>query len=122
MHRRLYNTVSHTLEELKALAGIGLMQVHELLARIDKGDSPRLIDVREDWEFQRGHIEGSELLPLSRFMDSYHQIPKDQELVIVCESGNRSGRAAQFLSGQGYGSVHNLVGGMSAWRRSGSSR
>lgn len=105
-----------------ALAGIGLMQVHELRARIEQGGGPRLIDVREDWEFEKGHIAGSQLLPMSRFMDGYQELPKDQELVIVCESGSRSGRAAQFLSGQGYASVHNLVGGMSAWRRSGGDR
>lgn len=105
-----------------ALAGIGLMQVHELRARIEEGDSPRLIDVREDWEFEAGHIQGSELLPMSRFKDGYNDLPKDQELIMVCESGARSGRAAQFLSGQGYANVHNLVGGMSAWRRSGGNR
>ncbi|EQD34837.1 Rhodanese domain protein, partial [mine drainage metagenome] len=89
----------------------------ELRARMEAGSPPRLIDVREDWEYQKGHIPGSEHLPLSRFIQAYPTLPKNQELVIVCESGSRSGQAAQFLSGQGYGSVHNLVGGMSAWRR-----
>lgn len=94
------------------------MKVEELRQRLADGKAPRLVDVREEWEFSRGHIPGSELLPLSQFMQRYAELPRDQEIVLVCESGNRSGQAAKFLSRAGYSTVHNLVGGMSAWRRS----
>ena len=79
------------------------------------------IDVREPHEFtgELGHIAGSRLVPLASVLDAARDWPRDEELVIVCRSGNRSGRAAQALAAAGFTRVMNLVGGMLAWNAAG---
>jgi rhodanese-related sulfurtransferase len=47
------------------------------------------------------------------------ELPRDRDLLIVCEGGTRSARAARFLKQAGYSQVTNLVGGTSAWRQAG---
>jgi rhodanese-related sulfurtransferase len=75
----------------------------------------RLIDVRENTEYQEVHAEGAQLMPLSTFEQQFSALPKDAELVMICRSGARSEKAAQFLEDQGYHNVSNLVGGTVAW-------
>lgn len=88
----------------------------ELADRIKEGKAPVMIDVREVDEFVAGHIPGSINLPLSEFMNLYQQIPQDQEVALVCRSGNRSGRAFGFLFQQGWRQIRNMAGGMLAWQ------
>lgn len=100
------------------LAGMGTITASELRGEMTARRNLRLVDVREEWEFLRGHIEGAELIPMSRFVQEYPSLPKDADIVLICASGHRSGRATQFLQQKGYGRVRNLIGGMAAWRRS----
>lgn len=72
----------------------------------------RLIDVREAWEFARGHIPGTENLPMSALAELS---PNGQPIVLICASGNRSGYAAQLLMQQGFTEVSNLLGGVAGW-------
>lgn len=74
-----------------------------------------LIDVREDWEYDEGHIPGVQLIPLGDLPQRMSEIPADKTIVAVCRSGNRSGQATNFLRQQGYNNVHNMTGGMNAW-------
>ena len=78
-----------------------------------------VIDVREDWEFAEGHIRGATLIPLGSLLDRTDEISTDKPVVLVCRSGNRSGQAFRFLSGKGFGDVHNMTGGMNDWRAAG---
>ncbi len=87
----------------------------ELAARLKAGASPRMIDVREPDEFAAAHIPGAENLPLSRLAERYRTLPRDEELILVCRSGNRSGMAQQFLEAQGYRNTRNLIDGMLGW-------
>ncbi|WP_426564373.1 rhodanese-like domain-containing protein [Angustibacter sp. McL0619] len=77
-----------------------------------------LIDVREDDEWAAGHIEGALHLPMSEVPARLADLPEADPLYIVCRSGNRSGRAAAWLNGQGIDSV-NVAGGMQAWAAAG---
>lgn len=81
----------------------------------------RLVDVREPSEFDGllGHIAGAELVPLSTVEAAAGRWPHDAELVMVCRSGARSGRAAAQLVRQGFHQVMNLRGGMLAWNEAG---
>lgn len=83
--------------------------------------SVTLIDVREAHEFvgELGHVPGSRLVPLATVMDAAHGWPRDHEMVMICRSGNRSGRAAQALASAGFTQVMNLTGGMLAWNAAG---
>lgn len=87
----------------------------ELAERIRQGNAPRMIDVREVDEYENEHIPGSELFPLSRFNVDYQGLGKDEEIVLICRSGNRSGMAQQFLVRLGYTKTRNMVYGMMGW-------
>ncbi|WP_245528357.1 rhodanese-like domain-containing protein [Deinococcus maricopensis] len=78
-----------------------------------------LVDVRENEEYADVHARGARLMPLSTFQQTYTDLPKDAEIVLICRSGARSGRATEFLASQGYGNVSNLTGGTLAWMDAG---
>lgn len=79
-----------------------------------------LVDVREPVEFVGERIQGAVNVPLSRFAaDQLPDLPRGKMLVLQCQSGNRSGQAAQRLLQAGYGSVTHLQGGLNAWKAAG---
>lgn len=90
----------------------------ELKARIDAGEKINLIDVREPHENAEFNINGI-LIPLGKVqtmqLDEIEEL-KDEELIIYCRSGNRSGQACMFLDAMGYKNTKNLVGGMLEWQ------
>ena len=87
----------------------------ELHRRIQGGDTPRLIDVREQWEWDQAHLEGAEHIPMRQLENSLARLDPHQEIVLYCRSGARSGRAAAWLRGQGFENVRNLEGGILRW-------
>ena len=76
-----------------------------------------VLDVREDDEWQAGHVEGSVHIPLMQLGERYAELPQEQTLV-VCRVGSRSAYAAAFLLQQGHDAV-NLEGGLVAWQQAG---
>ncbi len=78
-----------------------------------------LVDVREQTEYDAGHIPGVKLIPLGQVPARMAEIPKDKTVILTCRSGNRSGQAADFLRQQGYTNVHNMEGGITAWQQAG---
>lgn len=89
----------------------------EVKKRLDAGDEVNLIDVREPHERADFNIGGIHL-PLGQIqsmqIDDIEGL-RDQEVVLYCRSGNRSGQAAMFLDAMGFKNTKNLVGGMLAW-------
>lgn len=92
------------------------IDVHEANERMSRG-AP-MIDVRELGEYETVRIPGARLLPMSEFMERYQELPKDQELLIQCRSGGRSGRITEVLNQMGYSAV-NVAGGILAWESAG---
>ena len=86
-----------------------------LKARLDAGDRPVLLDVREPWEFELARIEGSRLIPMSELGERIPELDPDAETVVICHHGNRSSYATRFLQGAGFGKVSNLEGGLDAY-------
>jgi len=82
-------------------------------------DDVVVIDVREDYEYNDGHIPGATLVPLGQVPNRLDEIPKDKTVIAVCRSGNRSSQATNFLRQQGFDNVHNMTGGMNAWAQAG---
>jgi rhodanese-related sulfurtransferase len=89
-----------------------------LKARLDAGENVHIVDVREPHENAEFNI-GGPLVPLGKIqtlqieeLEDY----KNEELIIYCRSGNRSGQACLFLETQGFTNVVNLTGGMLYWR------
>jgi rhodanese-related sulfurtransferase len=77
-----------------------------------------VLDVREDDEWARGHIEGAQHIPLGELQARVAEVPDDRKIVCVCAVGGRSGVATQFLAAEGR-EVVNLDGGMFAWQSAG---
>jgi rhodanese-related sulfurtransferase len=77
-------------------------------------DDLQIVDVRDDYEWQAGRIEGSTHIPMSDLPARLDDIDAATPAVIVCRSGNRSAQVATFLLRQGY-DASNLHGGVKAW-------
>ena len=77
-----------------------------------------LIDVREAWEFSRGHAKGARNIPLSQLSSRIKDIPTNKDILLICQSGNRSLQAAAFLKQHGIERVWNVSGGTAVWRMS----
>ena len=94
------------------------ISVDELKARRDAGERLNLIDVREPHEHDEFNI-GGRLIPLGRFqamdVDELEDL-KNEEIILYCRSGNRSGQACLILDTLGFKNTKNLVGGMLAWQ------
>ncbi|KAA2243479.1 rhodanese-like domain-containing protein [Chitinophaga agrisoli] len=89
----------------------------ELKQRMDNGDALNIVDVREPHEHEEFNIGGT-LVPLGEIramqVDEIEDL-KDQEVIVYCRSGNRSGQAAMILETMGFTNIKNLTGGMLAW-------
>jgi Rhodanese-related sulfurtransferase len=89
----------------------------EVKERMAKGEALHLVDVREPNENAEFNI-GGQLVPLGNIrnmqVDELENL-KDQEVIVYCRSGNRSGQAAMILETMGFQNVKNLTGGMLAW-------
>lgn len=78
-----------------------------------------VLDVREQGEFDAGHILNSKLIPLGKLAQRLGELEKFRErpIVVVCRSGQRSASACALLGKQGFAQVHNLDGGVVAWQK-----
>lgn len=74
------------------------------------------IDVREQEEYEAGHIAGVKLIPMSELETRKQEIHPDKETVLICRSGKRSGLACAFLATHGYHHLYNMTGGMLDWQ------
>jgi adenylyltransferase/sulfurtransferase len=87
----------------------------ELKQRLDRGDSLKIVDVREPNEYQINRLPGSQLIPLGDIPKRYAELNKSDEIVVQCKSGARSAKAADFLRSVGFTRVLNLKGGILDW-------
>ncbi len=86
----------------------------DVAARLGTDDEPFILDVRNPDEVAAWAIPGAVNIPLRDLSARASEIPRDQELVVVCASGGRSSQATDALSRAGF-DAHNLTGGMAAW-------
>jgi adenylyltransferase/sulfurtransferase len=87
----------------------------ELKKKLDAGEAPFILDVREPNEYQINRIEGSTLIPLGELPRRYQELPRDREIVAQCKIGGRSAKAMEFLKSVGFTNVKNLRGGILEW-------
>jgi adenylyltransferase/sulfurtransferase len=91
------------------------IQPTHLAARLAHGERLEIIDVREPYEWQIGHIPGARLVPLDRIAAEIPNLDKARETILYCKVGARSMFAAQQLADAGVAEVRNLAGGILRW-------
>jgi molybdopterin/thiamine biosynthesis adenylyltransferase/rhodanese-related sulfurtransferase len=91
------------------------ISVEDLKAMRERGDRVVLVDVREAHEWPIADLADSVKIPLGSLPQNLGKLSKDDEIVVYCRSGARSGQAVQFLQRSGYAKAKNLVGGINRW-------
>ncbi|WP_194778255.1 rhodanese-like domain-containing protein [Pararhodonellum marinum] len=91
--------------------------VEELKSRLDQKDQFIFIDVREEWEYEEDNL-GADNIPLSHLPHQLTDLEnkKNEEIIVHCRSGARSGNAKKFLESKGFSKVRNVLGGILAYR------
>ena len=99
---------------------VTMVDIDTARAWIEKGEAV-VVDVREQHEYDAGHIKGAILRPLSTWdADDLPPVPEGKKLLLHCRSANRCGVAAQNLLETGYeGHINRLAGGLLAWQAAG---
>jgi thioredoxin 1 len=88
------------------------VSINELEAAIPQGAF--VVDVREAWEFENGHVPQAHHIALNTVPENLNLIPKDQQVWVICQAGGRSMTAANYLEAQGY-DVVSVAGGTGSW-------
>lgn len=87
----------------------------EIQAAVSKPYS-QFIDVRTPEEYLGGHASRAVNIPLDTLMGSLDRLEKNEPVYLICQTGRRSGQAAEMLKGAGFGNVINVTGGTTAWQ------
>lgn len=97
------------------MEGESEITVRELKRLIDSGTQVRLVDVREQYEYDFCHIEGSTLIPMRKFWTDVNDLNPEDEYVFYCHVGERSAWVVNLLRHRGFKKVKNLKGGIDQW-------
>jgi len=94
-------------------------ELYQLMQNCTNGDCPKVVDVREPWEYRQGHVPGAVLIPLGQLASRLDELDPERPVAVICASGNRSQSAAALLGQKGFKVVYNISGGTGAWMYSG---
>ena len=89
----------------------------ELKKRLDSGEKPILLDVREPWEFSICKIEGSVNISMSEPEKLINELNANDEIIAICHHGMRSFQVCNYLENNGFNKVLNLDGGIDSWAK-----
>lgn len=101
------------------VASLPLLSVHELKEMVARHEEIAVLDVRDQAEWESGHIEGSVHVYVGYLEKQLSEVPKDRPVAVLCSVGHRAGLAASILLKAGYPRVYNVLGGMRAWHAAG---
>lgn len=88
------------------------VSINDLEQAIARGEF--VVDVREAWEFEDGHVPNAHHIALNTIPDNLASVPRDQKIWVICQAGGRSMTAANYLEAQGYDAV-SVAGGTGSW-------
>lgn len=94
--------------------GVKSISTVELKDQLNRKDV-QLIDVRTPGEFKGRNIRQFKNIPLNTLSSNLNKLNKEQEVIVICQSGMRSSNACKILKKNGFTKVTNVRGGMSAW-------
>lgn len=89
----------------------------DLKARIDRNNSPLLLDVRQDWETKLCRLPNAVHIPIEEIELRVQELNADDPIVVYCHQGVRSAAVAEYLRSLGFKDVQNLAGGVDLWAR-----
>jgi hydroxyacylglutathione hydrolase len=96
-----------------------VLTVHELKAKIDRGEELTILDDRGEDEWNKGHIKGAQHIYVGHIQKRISDIPKDKPVAVICSVGYRAGLGASILLREGCREVYNVLGSMTAWKGAG---
>lgn len=93
------------------------LSVEVLKEKIASGKPMEVIDIRDEWEFEESHIEGRNI-PMHEIPGRIEELQaiKDKDIVVYCNTGDRSATACTLLEQSGFPNVWSLEGGIEAWK------
>lgn len=94
---------------------IGEIEPKELKRRLDRGDGPAVLDVREPAEIAIAPFPNATHVPMGDIPSRIGELDPGAEWVVVCHHGIRSAQVAMYLARNGFDKVSNLSGGIEAW-------
>lgn len=102
--------------EDRPVARIEAIDLEELARRIDSGEGPQVLDVRNAGEYESGHIPDSLHIPYGELLGRLDEVPRDRPVATICKAGKRSGLAASILQREGFeGVMHVSRGNAATW-------
>lgn len=102
----LLNVISMMAAQEKSFDEVEASDIERLVK-----ENQMLLDVREDYEFNAGHIKGAINMPLREIIANKDKLPKDKDIFVYCRSAHRSADAVNFMKSLGFEKVHNVKGG-----------
>lgn len=97
----------------------GDVSIQEAIALMDEKTDLVVLDVRTVAEYEESHIDGAINIPVGELADRLDELSKDDELLVYCRTGNRSGSAVSILSDAGYTKIYHMHEGISVWIQQG---
>ena len=97
---------------------LGGMSMFETVTVDQIPENATILDVREDDEWALGRAAGAQHLPLGQLPDRIEELDPDTDYYVICRTGGRSARAAEFMESRGYSAI-NIAGGSGAWLEAG---
>lgn len=94
------------------------LDVAEVKRMVENG-SVQLVDVRESFEYQEGHIPGAEHIAVGSVFARRDELSRDRDVIFVCAVGQRSALACEMAAAAGLTRLYNLEGGTEAWIKEG---
>jgi len=92
--------------------------IDHLKSALDSPQKHVLLDVREPWEFQTAHIEGSKSIPMPEIpARAFNELDEEDSILVICHHGARSLSVAVWLRNQGFDKAQSIAGGIDAWSR-----
>ncbi len=107
--------ISEWQEAGKPISTFKTLSAQQLKAKLPKNELT-LVDVREPNEWQEGYIEDSELSFFGELDEKARSLPKNKPTAVICSAGNRSSIGASILERKDFRGLHNVLGGMTAWK------
>jgi hydroxyacylglutathione hydrolase len=92
-----------------------LLSVHQLKAKLDRGDELSVLDTRDQDEWKSGHIKEALHIYVGHLEQRLKEVPIDKPMAVICNVGHRAGLGTSILLRAGYKDVYNVLGSVKAW-------